>query len=1141
MTKSSVLAAIAALALAVTLAGRSSSAQSPQVEITRSLEAASVDRKPWLVVAVFDRSGSMLRECAEDPRRLGRTNWAVVFEDAESKLQQLQKTLGAFDLRVYTFGTQAAEYARPFEGRTFTIKDASDLADVRRDIRAIRPRNGEGTNLWNSLRSIFGGIESASLASTYEGVVVVVFSDGMDDLGDRGSTAAAARERLMKAALDQARSSIDIRLSVLPIGEWRSNPAQLAQLRTLAGISELGAAIEVPMIASYSIAPASVLLAPLPEAGAETGLPVRIKGFDASSAGAISVALKDQTPGLSMTADRFGASGGVLRFSSATSLAGGASGIVEVGFRDASGNVDTLGLRVVVPSFQRVAPVESWGLPEVCGTVGGRRAVVLEMGQPLDLAIPVPAGATVAWAVDGASAASGPVLALPDLAVGEHRVTVKVSTADETKDAEIVVLVIDPAIRIQGPSEVRAGDAAKLKIDLDSLPTSVRSLLGPATWTVKGVDQAGGDTISVRFDRRGSERVSVRRSLSFCGTEIEFTGSVVLTVTPGPAVRLLGGELVRGREQRIEAALSGADEISRVVFEVDGNRSEANVDPAKDGRPAIAWIRYTPRTLEPVRVSATPIIKDDRGLDREIDDPECASRTQTRVYSVVEPDVLLHFESPKSGAELAFAEPFDLKVVPSGDDATVVERVSVRVRPEQGASSELSVVRSGGWAASLTPTTAMGSSITLEAQAFEATGPIGQPVSLEVTLVAPEPSLVATGAAATGTVTWTGRNESPPPVTVAVQLRGTDRLYPRTELRSLDWSVRGTGLSLESKSEADATAAFAIKWAGPETIFARVVAADGRAYDLSTEVAARPEPVVPGPKLVKRRVVGTATVEIDHADTKGAWTDYRVRGRIGDGEWTPLVEESFDAAVGSTTPAEVEVWYRPWGAEANETPWDGRGGWVRSEPLPLELLKPHSPLLIAIAAAVAVLLAAVAWYLFTGHEFWGGTARWSTDGGEAPGDDELTTPMPLTVRSGRYRFLSKEVVVPIDCFEDIDHPNFGWVQQLKERGYSGRRAPAVRFGKAVTGARYLSTSGVAYSNCCDRLDQSFSSLELSPPEETDSDTGSLPGRRSKPIYLALDTGPGKFFRRGFLPWMVLPATWLALAGAVAVLFSQRVI
>ena len=90
---------------------------------------------------------------------MGRTNWAVVFEDAESKLQQLQKTLGAFDLRVYTFGTQAAEYARPFEGRTFTIKDASDLADVRRDIRAIRPRNGEGTNLWNSLRSIFGGIE----------------------------------------------------------------------------------------------------------------------------------------------------------------------------------------------------------------------------------------------------------------------------------------------------------------------------------------------------------------------------------------------------------------------------------------------------------------------------------------------------------------------------------------------------------------------------------------------------------------------------------------------------------------------------------------------------------------------------------------------------------------------------------------------------------------------------------------------------------------------------------------------------------------------------------------------------------------------------------------------------------------------
>lgn len=210
--------------------------------------------------------------------------------------------------------------------------------------------------------------------------------------------------------------------------------------------------------------------------------------------------------------------------------------------------------------------------------------------------------------------------------------------------------------------------------------------------------------------------------------------------------------------------------------------------------------------------------------------------------------------------------------------------------------------------------------------------------------------------------------------------------------------------------------------------------------------------------------------------------------------------------------------------------------------MPLDLLPPHSPLWISVAVALAVLLGAGAWYLLTGHEFWGGNAQWTTDGGENPAGDSLTTPQPITIRSGCYRFLTKEVQLPVDCFEDSDHPNFGWVQQLRERGYSGRRMPSVRFGQGATGARYVSSSGTPYTSFCERLDHPFSLLELRCPDEVEGGAGSAsPSRRPKPIFLHVDTSPGEFLRRGLMPWIVLPASWLSLGAAFAVLLYLRVI
>lgn len=1112
------------------------------VELTRRVEQVAVARKPWLVIYVLDRSGSMLGACEEDPRGTNRSNWQVVVEDAEGKLQQLQRTLGTFDLRLYAFGTKASEYDKPLDDRTFTVRDVSDIDALRGEIRGIRPKQGEETNLWSSIGNICRGLEASQPASTYAGVVMVVFSDGADAISDfserEQQRKSRLREEAMRAALDTVRRSINVQLSVLPIGEWKRNPAQLAQLRSLAGIAELGRAIEIPTIVTCSVAPAAVRLAAMPRAGDESVLPVRLKGFDAASAGTISATLRDATPGLSLASARFSASGGELRFRAAQALDGGGSGTIEIAIRDPKGQGDSLSLKVLVPSFRVVAPVESWDLPPPCAALGNRRVVLLRAGESLDLAVPAPVGATVTWAIDGRRAGDGPSLSAKDLPVGEHGVSVAVATSDDRKEAELAVFVVDPTLQLEGATEARAGDLVNLKAS-DSLPAELRRGLGPATWTVKGADRSGSEGVSLRFDRRGAERVSVRRVLSICGTSVELSGSTVLKVTPGPAVRLLGGELVRGREQRIEAALSGAEEISRVVFEVDGASSEANIDPAKDGQPAIAWIRWAPRSVDPVRVQATPILKDDRGLDRPISDPECASRAQSRVYTVVEPEVSLQFESPRTGAELAFGAAFEVKVAVVGEDAGVVERVVATLRPERGSPSELVLASAGGWAASVTPTTAMGSTILLQAQAFEAGGPIGTPIAIEVALVAPEPMLVATGAAATGTVQWTGRNENPPPVTVSIVLRGTDRAYPRGELRSLDWAVRGNGLAIESRSESDATAAFSITRAGPETILARVVAADGRAYDLATEVTARPEQVVPAPRIVKRRVVATAPVEVDHAETKGAWTEYRLRGRTGDGEWIPLVEESFDASIREVTPAEVEVWYRPWGAEASQTPWDGPGGWVRSAPMPLDLLPPHSPVLIVVASTAALLLAWLAYLLLVGHCLWGAEARWTSQ--------EVDHPTQFSKRyrlQGRhYRFFAKQAVIPID-WEGADdkHPQFGWVRRAKRRARGSLRAACVTIrGEGIAAYQYLASNGET-APVCQRVLNPKRQLSVSPAAEDRLEGTSINiPRDSRSIYLCVDWRHAHSWCHVVLPRIVLPIVILAIFGVLSWLIATRVI
>jgi hypothetical protein len=1142
---------VAVLQLVLLLLAAPPAAAQDEILVVRSADSATVAQKPWLVVFVFDKSGSMLGPCREDPSGARRRSWDVVTEDAEKKLAQLQSTLGSFDLRMYAFGSRAAEFSRPIEGRNFSIADAGDVQRLRQDIRRMSdPRNGEGTNLWNSLGSIFAGLGESAGMSAYAGAVVVVFSDGADSLQptDQDRRLSEGRKTTMLSALEAARQAVDIRLSVLPIGAWLQDPTQLEALRSIATLSELGVAVDVPVVVSYAITPSTLGTEPLTEAGASVDVRYRLEGFTPAGASRMRIALRDASPGLSLQRGRSDPQGGRLRLSTDRSLEGGATGRIEFTFFDDE-ELESRNIRLAVPPFEKVAPIEAWGLPEGCADLGGRRAIVLGAGQALDLAVAAPSSARVTWSVDGRVASNTPRLQVSDLPPGRHAVRVEIATSDDSEAADLDVFVVDRTVTLRGPEEVRAGDPATFEAELSGLPPMLESRLGPATWTIQGRDEQAGDAVTTRFDRRGTERIAFSRTLELCGERFDFTASTVLSVTPGPAIRLLGGEIVRGRESRIEAAMSGETDISRVVFEIDGVQKEANIDAADADGPAIAWIRHRADDGDPVPVRATPILKDDRGLDRAIDDPECATRAQTRVYSVVEPDVRIAVESPRTGIEVAYGTPIDVRVRLEGEDAEVVERVVVRVRPGSGTASELVLTAGTDWSAGVTPSVSMGGSLDLVAQAYEASAEIGEPVSVAVTLVAPQPELIVTGAASTGTVTWTGRNENPPPVTVAVVSRGTDRPYPMMELRSLEWSVRGNGLEVESKSESDATAAFAIKRAGPETIRAVVSTADGRTRDLATEVVARPEPVVPGPKLASRRVVGTSAVEVDHADTKGAWSDYRVRGRIGDGEWMPLTEESFDTAVASATPAEVEVWYRPWGADDYETPWDGRGGWVRSAPMPLELLKPHSPLWIAVALLASLFLAVLSWRLLVGHMYWGATAMWTTDGSEDPPRGSYSPRLPIRWWGGgrrpRYRLWAKEAEVPIATRAGIHDLHHGWVRRVLRK--SGRRHPRVRFGASGSHARYIDSSGLTNRTAARSTASSSSLIVFDPPGSelgrlgADSAERSRIERNARPIFLRVELSRGRLFRNLFLPWVLLPLCWIAIGVLFAVLYSQRVI
>lgn len=1122
-------------------------ASPPQITIERTVEATSHVEKPWLVVYVFDKSGSMLGECAEDPTRARRTNWAVVTEDAQQKLAQLQSSLSSFDLRLYLFGTKSSEFARPYADRPFSIATAADVSDLQREIRTIPvPRSGESTNLWNSLASVFEGIQTSHVEATHAGVIVVVFSDGADDASTL-STSSETRFSRMKVALAAARATNDIQLSVLPIGEWKRVPERLKQLGSIADLAALGDAIKVPLIVNYSAEPVSAMLDALPKSGASASVQAQFKGFDRASASKCTAKLRDATAGFTLATPTFTESGGALTFTASKSLDEGASAWVMLDFIEADGTLGSTAFKVVVPSYRKVAPITAWGLPPECAALNNRRVVVLTIGEPLNISLSVPTDSKVTWTVDGAAAGEGPTLRQTGLSQGIHDIKVTVSTADEKRTADASAVVIDPKLSITGPSTVRAGDAIALSLAPMALPAELSKFLTPPQWTVQGTAQMKGERIDVRFDRRGSERVVVTRTLNLCARTVNFAASSLVDVKPGPALRLVGGELVRRRVNRIEATLSGAEEISKVLFVVDGKVIEGNIDAATSSSPATAWIRFTPGSEETTSIEAIPILKDDRGLDRLQTDVECKRRAQMRSFSVFDPDVSLVMQNPKSGEEKSYGYPFDIRIAPEGRDAVAIARVEVKLVPASGEPIAIALTRSGDWSATFKPNSAMGSQLQLQAQAFDESGAIGLPVETTLALVAPKPALALGGAAKGGAVQWSGRNENPPSVIASIVIQGTEREYAASESRSITWRAQDDGLVLDSTSNGDRTAIFTVKRAGTHGIRAIVTSTDGKQHDLDADIACNPMAVVPSPQLLDPRLEGDHAISLDHSATTGAWVDVVIRVQRSDGAWMPLsAQGTLDPVPTIDEPIKLEAWYRPWGAPASATPWDQMSGWIESESIEGVAFKPHSMLLLLIAIAGGLVLIVLAAKVCFGHQYWGAIAQWhaSPEDGNSNIRSLKKEILPFYRNNCHgYAISSKKATITVLPIQgrSSDDPEFGWIHAARRLG--GGKHPSISIVPADGTATMSFQSHNASGNTAslhERGHGRYQALFLPDPSVPRPENCLDHEWNPQPIYLEVDLGSGDGFRKSTLPimfWIV----FIVLGAIVAGLWFYRII
>lgn len=951
------------------------SAQVPSVTVTRESVAAAEDSKPWLVCFVFDRSSSM-----RPSEGAGRGWWHDVIDDSQKKLDQLQSSLKSFDLRIYSFDSRASDFNRPYGARTFAISTAEDANLIKAELRRWPlPDRNQATNLWTSLRNIFDGIAASDASSRYSGVLVTVFSDGADSVS--GGQSAESREAAMRSSLDRLRTKVNARISVLPIGEWRrpESKERLAQLRSMADLEELNKPIEIPKVIRLSVDPKLVPLPAMVDPGANSKVAVAFRGFEAADVRDVQVVLRSMPDGISIRPEAFTASGGELVVKTSRPLEDGGTGWIDLIVKDAAGVRRSISVQAAIPAVKRIPAASQWGLPPECASFG--RLAVIQAGEPFQLALALPSDAKVTWKFDGiTSGGSNSWFKSEPVSAGVHKVQVDVKTAEDSRSAEFSVLAVNPDMQMKGPDEIHAGDLATFEILQDPanpiVPKGFESLLGPEEWIDRTSESSS--KLDVRFDRKGSERVTVRRKIMACGSDdVECRVTKIVKVKAGPAVRLLGGEVVRGLPERLEAELSEATQIAGVIFEIGGKRAEALISPATGDEPAKASVKWVFGKESTSLVRVVPILKNDSGTNRKESDPECQVRAQERTFAVVDPEADLVMSNPVDGAILSYGSPVSVQLRPDGRNGDQIQSIDVEVAPEQGPPIRSVLNAKGNWTWEFVPQPEWGASLKLKALGqFQQQGDLPRP-SLERThkLAAVKPSLAFGGDAASGTVSFTGRNATPPPVTVSVVSEGTD-LYPASALAAVEWSV-DPSLKITSQSDADRVIGLAASRSGTFAIRATVRTRDGKSYDLPRELTILPAPVIPGPELADASFDYREPIEIEHGGTSGAWSNTLIRHRRAGGEWKAIEPGArLDPLPSKEEQIDFEVWYQPWGAMDTKEPWSADSGWVRSQPMKGIATLPRDWLWPFVVVMCAIGLCCLWWRLTLPEKDWIGAWRW---------------------------------------------------------------------------------------------------------------------------------------------------------------------